>query len=217
MKTTHFQTPHSSWNPLNPGEFPADLVYAARHTIDVNPTTDLFHPDVPFKQLALIFATMQLLQTRTFLVQTVHLERAKDFIDWICNDRDGQEAWFRAVINLELPYDTGWSTDWPFRNIYIGTAIRTQEDIDTRIPLLKQVPASFRWLHIHPDVVPFQIADVVHPVSLVSGTITRRADTIPGINGIRMPRVHEGASPALCKIAEDCDHILIQRIWDSVG
>lgn len=121
---------------------------------------DLFDERVSFVDIAKVFAAMQLAQHHTFLVVTGHPARMQAFYAWQRTD-EGRSAWLSAVVSSPVSGHEGWSTAWPFRNIWLGVLVTSQQDVK-RIPTLLDTPATlhFAWCE------PIEPIDVIYPECL---------------------------------------------------
>ncbi len=118
---------------------------------------DLFHEEVPFSFIVKVFAVMQLAQRHTFQLLTKRTQRMAEFYDWLLHSPEGKSAWLKAVVGAPQGELEGWSTEWPFRNIWCGTTVEDQKNADERIPWLLQVPAAVHWLSMEPLLGPVDL------------------------------------------------------------
>lgn len=100
------------------------LTWKKPRMVFVNSMSDLFHKDLPFVEIELIFRKMSQASRHTFQVLTKRPERAVEFVRWC------KENAFRL------------GDAWPLSNVWIGTSVENQEQADRRIPQLMSIPAA---------------------------------------------------------------------------
>lgn len=103
--------------------------------IFVNSMSDLFHPDVPFDFIDLVFSAMELSPRHVFQVLTKRPERMRDYIK------------SRAF------------KDYPLPNVWLGVSVEDQAAADERIPLLLDTPAAVRWISAEPLLGPIVLPE----------------------------------------------------------
>lgn len=108
-----------------------------RARVFVCPTSDLFHPKVPFDFITQAFCAMMHAQHMDFQVLT---KRAERMLEW---------ARENGLI-YRIP-----------DNIWMGVTAEDQEQYDRRTPLLMEVPARRRWISIEPMIGPIKLGDYV--------------------------------------------------------
>lgn len=89
---------------------------------------DLFHPDIPFETIELIFDVMYKAEQHIFQVLTKRPERMLEFYKW---------------------YESQY-TGWKQKNIWLGVSVEDQKTADERIPILVSIPAYVRFISIEP-------------------------------------------------------------------
>lgn len=102
----------------------------------VNSMSDLFHEDVPFKFIYLVFSVMDGTPQHTYQVLTKRPERMLQYVEW---------------VKKEL----GWFPK--YKNVWIGVSVEDQATADERIPLLMQMPAAVRFLSCEPLLGPIDL------------------------------------------------------------
>ena len=107
---------------LHPERLRLPLSWQRPRRIFVNSMSDLFHEDIPFEFIRDVFRVMVEAECHVFQVLTKRHERL-------------------VSLAPELP--------WP-SNIWIGVSVENQLWADRRIPYLKQVPATIRFLSCEP-------------------------------------------------------------------
>lgn len=123
----------------------APLRWKTPRRIFVNSMSDLFHKDVSFEFVKKVWDVIATAQQHTFQILTKRPERLLEFHRWLAGADD-----------LSI-------TEWP-RNAWIGVSVENQDEADTRIPLLQQVPASVHWLSCEPLLGPICIGEAASPV-----------------------------------------------------
>lgn len=65
--------------------------------------------------------------------------------------------------NIAKMLPLGWGTGWS--NVWLGTTAENQEEADRRIPHLRSVPASVRFLSVEPLLAPVDLRSALAPAS----------------------------------------------------
>jgi len=94
--------------------------------IFVNSMSDLFHEDVPFEFIRLVFGIMYSVQQHTFQILTKRPERMLEFME-----REN------SVLGIA-------------KNIWLGVSVENQKTADERIPELLRIPTVVRWISAEP-------------------------------------------------------------------
>ncbi len=119
---------------LHPGRLQQPRAWRSPSRIFVNSMSDLFHEDMPLAYLQQIFEVMQSCPQHVFQVLTKRADRLEEL----------------APL---LP--------WP-ENVWVGVSVETQK-YASRIDLLRQVPASVRFLSCEPLLGPLDLnLDGIH-------------------------------------------------------
>lgn len=122
------------------GLFDEPLRWRKPRRIFVDSMSDLFHPDVPPRVIARLWATMDLARRHTFQILTKRPERAAE------------------IIPTLAPYHTSRDgRSWPLPNVWLGTSVEDQAAADERIPHLLRAPAAVRFLSCEPLLGPVRI------------------------------------------------------------
>ena len=100
--------------------------------IFVNSMSDLFHEDVPFEFVDDIFKVMSDNPRHTYQILTKRPERMLGYVEWT----HGRE--------------------WPAQ-VWAGVSVENQYWADRRVTLLRQVPASIRFLSCEPLLKPLEL------------------------------------------------------------
>ena len=116
---------------LQPHILNKPLTWKRPRVIFVNSMSDLFHKDVPLKYIKQVFEVMSEASWHRFQVLTKRPERALE-------------------LSSELP--------WP-PNIWLGVSVENNSYI-SRIDVLKQIPASIRFLSLEPLLGPLPNMDL---------------------------------------------------------
>ena len=153
----------------------------------VTSMADLFHRDVPYEYLAVVFGAMAARPWITFQVLTKRPERAAEFYAWL--GRDGRDEW-EAIINAADAYDGDGNEppllapvlyvgQWPIPNVWIGTTVEDQQRADERIPHLLRVPAAVRFLSVEPMLGPIDVAEYLDLTADEDRAVFARAEWQP--------------------------------------
>ena len=124
--------------------------------IFVNSMSDLFHEDVPFEFIGLVFAVMSVTTRHTYQVLTKRPARMLEFFQW-ADDK------YRGWWDLPWPAGVQWKgydncgPAFPFENVWLGVSAEDQQTADERIPLLMQTPAAVRWVSAEPLIGPLDL------------------------------------------------------------
>ena len=148
--------------------------------IFVNSQSDLFHEQVPFEYLDMVFAAMALSPQHRFLVLTKRPERMAEYttrdpgeiVDAIAGgihalgdvaaygsragparekwERDAQDQ-FQSIAGRARP------RGYPLPNLWLGVSVEDQATAETRIPLLLECPAAVRWVSYEPALGPLDL------------------------------------------------------------
>ncbi len=108
--------------------------------IFVDSMSDLFHEQVPFGFVQLVFEMMFQADQHTYQILTKRPERMLEFIT-----RYAPNDW----ISRGFP--------WPLPNVWLGVSAENQETADQRIPVLLRTPAAVRFVSAEPLLGPMFI------------------------------------------------------------
>ena len=135
---------------LHPDRLDQPSKWRRPRRIFVNSMSDLFHEEVPFEFVDDIFEVIAANPRHTYQILTKRPERMLDYVEWT----HGQE--------------------WPAQ-VWAGVSVENQYWADRRVPLLRQVPASIRFLSCEPLLKPLELdLDGIHWV-IVGGESGPRA------------------------------------------
>jgi protein gp37 len=128
--------------------------------IFVDSMSDLFHPDVPFKFINLVFVTMFLSSKHIFIILTKRPERMLEWFNYYSNGGFSTAEIVRGRANLFLnrkpdTYFEQWK--WPLHNVWIGVSAENQTAADKRIPDLMRTPAAVRFVSVEPMLGPVDL------------------------------------------------------------
>ena len=108
-------------------------LWRSPHMIFVNSMSDLFHEEVPFDFVDRVFEVMRECNWHTYQVLTKRPERMLEYAE---SRADG--------------------VAWP-AHVWAGTSVENQYWADRRIPLLRQVSATVRFLSCEPLLRPIDL------------------------------------------------------------
>lgn len=108
----------------------------------VNSMSDLFHNDVSFDFIDLVYQTMADCYSHTFQVLTKRAHRMAEFY-----------IWKNAGNGVQFP-------EWPLKNVWIGVSCEDQAAVDERVPFLAELPAIVRFLSCEPLLGPIDLTKV---------------------------------------------------------
>ena len=114
---------------------------------------DLFHESVPDEWLDKVFQTMWFCNRHRFMLLTKRPQRMMDYI---------------------LGYKPGPKT-WPLPNVWLGVTAENREQWIKRVDVLRQIPATVRFVSNEPSIVHIGQVDLTGIHWVISG-----AETGPG-------------------------------------
>jgi len=129
--------------------------------------SDVFHARVSAEFLGRIFATMALTPQHTYQVLTKRPKRMRDLL----TDRRVQGAMQDALLDIQShgPSLPDWAIrlllartaqcPWPLPNVWLGTAIKSDEYC-RRADALRHTPAAVRFLSLEPLLGPLPSLDL---------------------------------------------------------
>jgi protein gp37 len=123
--------------------------------------SDLFHPDVSFKEIDLIFARFAVYQEHTFQILTKRPERMLEYMkaafksnpSLVCIELS--RGSYKGKDHIYSSHSVGYP--WPFPNVWFGVSVESQETADYRIPILLNIPAAIRFISIEPLIGPIDL------------------------------------------------------------
>lgn len=132
--------------------------------IFVNSMSDLFHEDVPFEFIDMVFAVMKNCHWHTFQIVT---KRTKRMLEWYRRSNFYSKL-DDAYLHMMQEYSgmksrvcyqqNGYIEGFPLPNVWILVSIENQAAADERIPDLLQVPAVVRGLSMEPLLGPVKLS-----------------------------------------------------------
>ncbi len=156
-KMSHrFKWTEMSWNEknsdqnikLHPERLELPSKWKKPRRVFVNSMSDLFHENVPFQFIEMVFGVMEEAWMHTFQVLTKRPQRMLDFMRWY-SQRSSDD-----IVGLE------WS---PPENVWLGVSVENQKAADQRIPLLLETPAAVRFLSCEPLLGPVDLKEWIYP------------------------------------------------------
>lgn len=139
----------------------------------VDSMSDLFHPSVPFEQIAAVFGVFAATQRHTYQLLTKQVRRAREFFAWLDEARkfaDGRSAYTNAdycggslfeaaqgVIDdrdLFDIVDVCFMQPWPLPNVHLLASVSDQPSADRDIPELLRCPAAVHGVSYEPALGP---------------------------------------------------------------
>jgi len=130
---------------------------------------DLFHETVPDEWIDKVMAVAALRPQHTFLVLSKRPERMASYFSRGPSDMaTGERGWLDAINDASmdivsapvfpsLKYGMIHGVPWPLPNIHLGVTAENQEQADTRIPILLQIPAAVRFVSVEPMLGPVDL------------------------------------------------------------
>lgn len=135
----------------------------ARSMIFVGDMSDLFHANRPRAVIDKVFAVMALAQQHDFQVLTKRPDIMADY----CNDPETPgRVQYLALSARESTFDQTYLTSprpWPLPNVWKGTSIERQPEVDERVPHLLRCKAAVRFLSGEPLLGPVDLFRVRCP------------------------------------------------------
>ncbi len=117
---------------LHPERLSQPGKWRAPRRVFVNSMSDLFHEEVPFEFVEDVFDSMETFDQHTYQILTKRPQRMVDYVEW------------------------AGSKKWP-DNVWAGVSVENQYWADRRVPLLRQVPSSIRFLSCEPLLKPLEL------------------------------------------------------------
>jgi protein gp37 len=142
MGQEKYQQPFLAGPVLHPDLIQLPLSWKKPRTVFVNSMSDLFHKDVPFHFIGMVFNMMAATPQHTYIVLTKRAERMMEFTHWYYEKQkaDGFDPFYGALPNVE-----------------IGVSVENQQQADKRIPFLLKAVAAVRLLSCEPLVGPVDL------------------------------------------------------------
>lgn len=137
-----YKSPFLSGVDLHYDELLKPLDWKTDRMVFVNSMSDLFHEDVPFDFIDLVYQTMAYCYSHTFQVLTKRAKRMAEYY-----------VWKNAGNGVVFP-------EWPLKNVWIGVSCEDQAAADERIPFLAELPSAVRFLSCEPLLGPIDLTKV---------------------------------------------------------
>ena len=171
---------------------------------------DLFHPNVLYRDLDLLFATIALTPHLQYLVLT---KRPDLMFKYFCDDRtNGDESIASGAIYDAAASDRqwryfssvpGWKTikhvhpwQWPLPNLWLGVSVCVPNDIQ-KARLLLNIPAAGYFVSAEPLLGPVDFTSVPNPNGTVQNLLTGEV-RVPGSYGNPQPPFHRKLGWVIC-------------------
>lgn len=155
------------------------LRWSKPRRIFVNSMSDLFHEELPNKEIAAVFGVMQQCTRHTFQILTKRAKRMREWFEWVRKESgadraspdtlrvfgrseghlcghafddvvQNEDAFIRRPSTEPDPFGVPWV--WPLPNVWLGVSVEDQQRADERIPELLKVPAAVRFLSVEPQL-----------------------------------------------------------------
>ena len=136
---------------------------------------DLFHVDVHYEFVDRVFAAMSDTPRHTFLILTKRPDRMERYLRTEYRERS---VWFAPLPNGE---HFNGPRVWPLRNVWLGTSVSTQPELDEAVPHLLRCPAAVRFLSLEPLI---EAVDLIHPQRRWIGPATQVGGMHDGIDWV---------------------------------
>lgn len=140
----------------------------------VNSTSDLFHEELSYNEIAAVFGVMAACPHITFQVLTKRARHMREWFEWIaCQGKtlptligettppatstEGSACVIMAgegVLGARRFIEACEQAPWPLPNVWLGVSVESQEYADERIPELLQTPAAVRFVSYEPALGP---------------------------------------------------------------
>lgn len=173
MRSKKYTEPFSNGATVHYDSLLEPFTWKKPRMVFVNSMSDLFHEDVPFGFIDMVFAVMALTRKHTYQILTKRSDRMEQYFSVGKNVL--LERWGNATYELGLS-DSDGDTDvpscwiwnmgqqvWPYKNIWLGTSVENQ-DQDCRINHLLKCPAAIRFLSCEPLVGPLVLENLKYGI-----------------------------------------------------
>ncbi|MDF1734967.1 MAG: phage Gp37/Gp68 family protein [Minwuia sp.] len=142
-------------------------------TYFVNSMGDLFHDQVPTKQIDQVFAIMAASPQHTFQILTKRPDRMRAYMADAEARIQGRLRCVDRFIATGGEHGRGFDA-WPLPNVWLGVSVENQAAADSRIPPLLATPAAIRFISAEPLLGPVDLTALQHDglfeVNAMSGT-----------------------------------------------
>jgi protein gp37 len=162
---------------LAPGMLEQPLKWRKPRRVFVNSMSDLFHPSLPFPEIAAVFGVMAATPRHTFQVLTKRPERAREFFNWLIQLERAELSCLSVATRiryrigghartysgrLDALHPERGPEDWPLPNVWLGVSVEDQATADERIPLLLECPAALHFVSYEPALGPVDFTPFLH-------------------------------------------------------
>lgn len=131
--------------------------------IFVNSMSDLFHKDVPFEFIDLVFAVMALCPQHTFQILTKRPERMAEYLtERRADGYFARDKWQMRADEIDVGAMAARND--VLDNVWLGTSCEDQETFNARAHVVALVPAAVRFLSLEPLLGPINWSS--HTVSI---------------------------------------------------
>lgn len=127
---------------LHPERLNEPLKWKTPRRVFVCSMSDLFHEDVPFEYIHVIWDIIKACPQHTFLILTKRPQRMAEVVN--------------RIYSLER---LGWSKGF-WDHIWLGVTAENQQRANERIPILLQIPAAVRFVSIEPMLGPVDLTRI---------------------------------------------------------
>ena len=127
--------------------------------IFVNSMSDLFHPDVPFEFIDLVFMVMSRAHRHKFLILTKRPERMRDYIKGI----EFELMQSQTYTNYRWEGTNLYNLGNILYNVWFGVSVEDQRTADERIPILLDIDCALRFVSIEPMLEKIDLRSFTTP------------------------------------------------------
>lgn len=125
---------------LHPERLNEPLKWKTPRRVFVCSMSDLFHEDVPFEYIHVIWDIIKACPQHTFLILTKRPQRMAEVVN--------------RIYGLER---LGWSKGF-WDHVWLGVTAENQQHANERIPILLQIPAAVRFVSVEPMLGPVDLS-----------------------------------------------------------
>lgn len=135
--------------------------------IFVNSMSDLFHKDVKFEFIDMVFAIIALCPQHTFQILTKRPEIMRDYFSAPKSELIARWESASYVLGLADKNDDTvapacqifnyCNNNWPLPNVWLGVSVEDQITADKRIPILQTIDAAVRFISCEPLLGPIDL------------------------------------------------------------
>jgi protein gp37 len=140
---------------LHPDKIEEPLHWKNPQKIFLGSMTDIFHIDVPFDFLDMLFYVMAMTPQHTYQVLTKRAKRMRDYLK--------AEIRIEQINSMAKYVPLGEIKSWPLPNVWVGTSIEDQKAAEERIPALLETPSTVRFLSCEPLLGPVDLVRCFEP------------------------------------------------------